>query len=256
MEPTENALAILTKNPVKGKVKTEIAKQIGDAMALKVYLQLLKHTRLVVEELDFCEKKLFYDEFIPSRDNWSEEHFEKYVQGEGGLGQRLERTYKFLFDEGFEKVVVISPDCPDMSGLRIKQAFTLLNTKDFVLGPLRDGGYYLFGMKQYHPGLLENTPFDNGTAFQSTLEIIDKMGASYKVLPELYDVDAADEIPDRLRQAVGLEVLEEIIDEEDMEQDNLQAEMAQLPGDEEEDSGYHDEEATPSSEEEEEEEEE
>lgn len=220
MEPNENALAILTKNPVKGKVKTKIAKQVGETVALKVYLQLLKQTRLTIQDLDFCEKKLFYDEFIPSRDNWSEEYFEKFVQEGNNLGERLGNAYQMLFDEGFDKVVIISPDCPDITGLRVKQAFTLLNNKDFVLGPLRDGGYYLLGMKRHHPGLLEGISFEDGQAFQKTVEAIEKLGASYKVLTELYDVDEAQEVPDRLRQIVGLEPLESYIEEDDDDMDD------------------------------------
>ncbi|MBI1185034.1 DUF2064 domain-containing protein [bacterium] len=242
MEARENALVIFTKNPVKGKIKTRLAKDIGETMALKVYMQLLKHTREITQDLDFCEKKIFYNEFIPARDNWKEDDYDKYVQGEGDLATKMANAYKLMFDEGYSRVIIMSPDCPEMTGARLKQAFTLLGSKDFVIGPLKDGGYYLLGMKRYQPEVIEGMEFGQGNAFSQTIERIQKLGASYKELPETFDVDYEYEIPPKLRKLVGLEETTANIDEEELEESEIEVDTDEFSSDDdEEDSGYGDE---------------
>lgn len=221
MDVGKNALLIFTKNPVKGKVKTRIAKDIGDDYALKVYMQLLKHTREITQENDFCEPKIFYDEFVPAKDNWKEEYYDKYIQGPGDLSEKLKRAFSQMFEEGYERVIVISPDCPELTGLRIKQAFTLLGKKDFVVGPLKDGGYYLLGMSKPAVEIIDGVEFGKGTAYKETLNNIERIGGSVKELDETYDVDYAQDIPIKLRKLIGLEEIiselpdQEIEDEED-----------------------------------------
>ncbi|MFY0672676.1 MAG: TIGR04282 family arsenosugar biosynthesis glycosyltransferase [Bacteroidia bacterium] len=219
MEARSNALVVFTKNPVAGKVKTRLAKDIGDTMALKVYMQLLKHTREITQELDFCENKIFYNEFIPANDNWSDDHYDKYLQGEGDLATKMRNAYKTLFDEGYEHVIIMSPDCPELTSARIKQAFALLRNKDFVIGPLKDGGYYLLGMSEYSPEVIENMEFGTGKACTETKKRFEEMGASYKELPETFDVDYEHEIPHKLRLFVGLEATSiDNIDEDHLEE--------------------------------------
>lgn len=238
MSVEENALIIFTKNPVEGKVKTRLAKEIGDKNALKVYLQLLKHTREITEELEVCENKIFYNEFIPAKDKWNEEHYDKYIQEPGSLGEKMKAAFEKIYEEGYKRIVIVSPDCPDLTGLRIKQAFTLLEKNKFVIGPLTDGGYYLLGMSEFDPEVFTNVNFDNGSAFEQTLSLIKKTGANYRVLNETYDVDYAQEIPLRLRKLVGLEeIIDELEDEDEEgnpEEHSFESELDQLKRDEEE----------------------
>ncbi len=241
MEARSNALVIFTKNPAAGKVKTRLAKDIGDKMALMVYMQLLKHTREITQENDFCENKIFYDEFIPARDNWKEDFYDKHLQGEGDLATKMSNAYKKMFDEGYDRVVIMSPDCPEMTSARIKQAFTLLRNKDFVIGPLLDGGYYLLGMSRYEPKVIEGIEFGQGTAFEETVKRFEEMGASYKVLPETFDVDYEYEIPAKLRKFVGLdETTVDDVDEEDLEEAHSEEDESEFESSDDEDEGYDD----------------
>lgn len=235
MEARNNALVVFTKNPVAGKVKTRLAKDIGNTMALKVYMQLLKHTRIITQDLEFCENKIFYDEFIPARDNWKEEYYDKYLQGEGDLATKMRNAYKTMFDEGYKRVIIISPDCPELTGARIKQAFAILRNKDFVIGPLKDGGYYLLGMSEYSPEVIDNMEFGTGNTCAETIKRFEEIGASYKELPETYDVDYEYEIPHKMRLFVGLEPTS--IDEVDVgnlgEADSVEDEVEFVSEDEE-----------------------
>lgn len=59
----ENLLLIFVKNPILGKVKTRLAKVVGDEKALEIYKSLLLHTANITRTVN-CHKIVFYDSFI------------------------------------------------------------------------------------------------------------------------------------------------------------------------------------------------
>ena len=48
----KNILIIFTRNPELGKVKTRLAKDIGDKKALEIYIFLLEHTAKVAKRVN------------------------------------------------------------------------------------------------------------------------------------------------------------------------------------------------------------
>ncbi|MCR8526189.1 hypothetical protein WB334_25060, partial [Escherichia coli] len=75
----KNALIIFVRNPVLGKVKTRLAKTMGDEEALKVYQALLLKTHKTVRGID-CDKFIFYHESISHADMWPSSIYNKEVQ--------------------------------------------------------------------------------------------------------------------------------------------------------------------------------
>ena len=67
-------IIVFARNPRLGKIKTRLAKSIGNKNALKVYLHLLEHTAHVVGELK-CVKHIYYDSFIEKDDIFNEKDF-------------------------------------------------------------------------------------------------------------------------------------------------------------------------------------
>ena len=76
---TKNLLLIFTRNPELGKVKSRLAKDIGDEKALKIYIELLLHTKKISENIP-VDKWLFYSENIMENDFWPSEKFTKKLQ--------------------------------------------------------------------------------------------------------------------------------------------------------------------------------
>ena len=60
-------------------------------------------------------------------------------------------------------MVLIGSDLPDLTPAIIRESFERLTDHDLVLGPARDGGYYLIGLKANRPELFGN-PIIWGTA--------------------------------------------------------------------------------------------
>ena len=182
------ALIIFVKNPELGKVKTRLAKTMGDDAALDVYIQLLKHTSIVAKECQ-AQGLVFFSSTLPSNDpHWPKDHFQYFLQNDGNLGDRIQAAFKMAF-EHFEKVIIVGSDCPGINEELIHQADKVLEENNAVIGPAEDGGYYLLGLKKFHSSLFENITWSEETVFEETIAAIQKLEWKYEILETLSDVD-------------------------------------------------------------------
>ncbi|MEM7102213.1 MAG: TIGR04282 family arsenosugar biosynthesis glycosyltransferase [Bacteroidota bacterium] len=180
-------LLIFVKNPVKGTVKTRIAKTAGDDEALRIYLELLKHTRNVTRQIE-ANRWIYYSTSIEDNDGWSIDEFSKKVQVIGDLGHKMQSA----FEEGlktYDKVVIIGSDCPLLTPEIINQAFESLNQHKVVFGPANDGGYYLLGMTEMVDSIFNNKPWSTPLLLDITCKELENQSISYALLEELPDVD-------------------------------------------------------------------
>lgn len=187
-------LLIFIKNPVAGKVKTRLAKSIGTERALGVYLQLLHHTLEITKALAL-DKKVYYSDWIEEKDNWAKAGYEQGLQSGTDLGQRMSEAFERAFEDGYKKVVIIGSDCWELTPSILTEAFDSLNLKQVVVGPARDGGYYLLGMKHYYPELFLNKSWSTSSVFSETVADLRKRNLSYHLLPVLSDVDEEKDLP-------------------------------------------------------------
>lgn len=181
-------LMIFVKNEEAGKVKTRLAKFVGDEKALEIYGVLLRHTHALAAPLK-VKKEVWYSRFIEENDLWSKGGFEKEIQEGESLGERMSAAFKKTFKEGFGKAVIIGSDCGELTQDVIRQAFLHLKKHDVVLGPAADGGYYLLGMNAYYPELFSEISWSTGQVLTQTLDKAKKIGVNTTLLQQLNDVD-------------------------------------------------------------------
>jgi len=209
-----SALLIFIKNPTLGKVKTRLAKSIGDYNALKIYQFLLSHTMEITFELDSYDKFLFYNEFVPTKDDWPVSKYQKELQKGDNLGDKMKNAFKMSFDEDYGKVVLIMPDCPRLTDTIVEKAFKALGSNDFILGPTNDGGYYMIGMRGYYPSVFENKKYSTGSVLKEAIDEMTKLGKTHFILPELVDVDLEDDLG-KLRKMIQSETVAEDLENVD-----------------------------------------
>ena len=137
---SKNLLIIFTRNPVKGKVKTRLAKTIGDDKALTIYKTLLIRTEKTIRDMD-CDKAVYYSVEIKEKDIWDASVYQKYQQHGDDLGERMLNGFSDAFKNKYEKVVIIGSDLYDLHLNHINEAFEMLNNFNVVIGPAHDGGY-------------------------------------------------------------------------------------------------------------------
>ena len=182
----KKALIIFTRNPELGKCKTRLAKTIGDEAALKIYKHLLNHTANIAKKIE-AERFVFYSENIIKDDIWDVNYFHKQLQKGNDLGERMHYAFEELFEKAFEKVVIIGSDLLDLNVNIIETAYQKLEDNDVVLGPAKDGGYYLLGMKKNHQTIFKNKNWGTNSVRKDTLS--DLKDDQVFLLETLNDID-------------------------------------------------------------------
>ena len=188
---TQKALLIFTRNPELGKVKTRLATTIGDAAALEVYQKLLEHTVDITQPLK-VDKFVFYSEQIQENDHWDTTIYYKELQKGTNLGERMHHAFELLFKKGYRQIIIVGSDIFELTTKNIQEAFTGLDTANFVVGPALDGGYYLLGMNTLNKSLFKHKKWGTSTVLKATLKNL----ANEKValLATKNDIDTYDDL--------------------------------------------------------------
>lgn len=190
----KTAILIFTKNPELGKVKTRLAKTIGNEKALDIYKKLLNHTQQIVATLK-VDKYLFYSDKIANNDQWSEDEYYKKLQSGKDLGERMENAFQELLHLGYDAVCIIGSDCYELNTSIIEEAFSRLKSNDFVIGPTYDGGYYLLGMRKFTKSIFQNKTWSTESVYNDTIFDFKELKASYYNLQKLSDIDEEKDLP-------------------------------------------------------------
>ena len=188
---TKKLLIIFAKNPILGKVKTRLAKSIGDEKALEIYQFLLGNIQSEIQPLA-VDVEVHYTHFIDHEDDWQHDRLKKKMQIEGDLGEKMGYAFEQAFAKGYQQVIGIGTDIYDLKAADIQAGFIQLETYDFCLGPANDGGYYLIGMTEYQPKLFQNKSWSTSSVLQETLQ--DLAGENVALLTEKMDVDTIEDV--------------------------------------------------------------
>ncbi|MCS7036601.1 MAG: TIGR04282 family arsenosugar biosynthesis glycosyltransferase [Saprospiraceae bacterium] len=194
-------LLIFAKNPVPGQVKTRLARTVGDEKAVEIYRFLLQKTRQVALETPMDRRWLFYASGIPEEDDiWPSSAFEKFAQCPGDLGERMADAFERAFAAGGKHVIIIGSDCPELTVEILGEAFAALDICDTIIGPARDGGYYMLGMRRFIPELFQGIAWSTPTVLEQTFAVFEQLRLNYSVFPTLSDIDTeADWLAYRVR---------------------------------------------------------
>lgn len=190
-----NLLIIFTRNPELGKVKSRLAKDVGDEVALSIYKDLLQHTHDIALKVD-ADRYLFYSESVTKDDMWNTTQFHKHLQEGEDLGIKMLNAFKTGFQAGYKRIAIIGSDILELTDQHINQAFQTLKQEDVVVGPASDGGYYLLGMSKLIEPLFKNKEWGTETVLKSTLGDLAEMEQNFKLLTELNDIDYVSDIKD------------------------------------------------------------
>lgn len=189
----EKLLLIFTKNPVAGKVKTRLAKDLGNEKALEIYKFLLDHSVKFTSSVN-AAKQVHYSDSVSNNDIWNNEMYSKKKQFGEDLGERMLNAFQNGFEESYERIIIIGSDMYDIDSNDIENAFRELENHDYVIGPAEDGGYYLFGMKSLNSDVFKDKEWGTSSVLKDTLK--DLSNEDVKLLETRNDVDLLDDIKD------------------------------------------------------------
>jgi rSAM/selenodomain-associated transferase 1 len=160
-------------------------------LALKVYKELTKHTALITKKIK-AHKNVYYSKEILKNDIWNEIYFQKRIQSDGDLGERMKTAFNDGFNEGYSKVIIIGSDIYSLEKSDIEKAFYQLNFHDAVIGPATDGGYYLLGLRSNFSSIFDGKEWSSKNVLHETL--IDLKSKSFYLLDYKNDIDNYDDL--------------------------------------------------------------
>ncbi|NAY91624.1 DUF2064 domain-containing protein [Muricauda sp. JGD-17] len=123
-------------------------------------------------------------------------HFTENEQIGDTFGERFTNAITAVYDKGFENIVAIGNDSPELKSWHLRKAFQELQQGNTVLGPALDGGFYLMGIHRSHFDQLSfsKLPWQEVTLFTRTKKLLDEVGARLFRLPILKDLDSQKDI--------------------------------------------------------------
>lgn len=189
---------LFTRYPLPGRAKTRLIPALGCQGAADVQRRMtevvcaemlrLRRHRPVSLEIRYTDG----DE--ASLRDWLRIQAAYRPQGRGNLGGRLWRSFSKAFAGGARRVVAVGSDCPALSHRTAAKALDKLKRYDLVLGPAKDGGYYLIGLASPQPELFTGISWGTGEVLAQTLMAARSRGLSFFLLEPLADVDRPEDL--------------------------------------------------------------
>lgn len=203
--PPRQRLLVFARLPEPGRVKTRLARDVGDDRALAAYEAMLRDVLGTIGASSVASTGDTEVEVMwaPSASATGETlrrafgDFALAMQTGQNLGERLAMAFseRFYFQHT-QKVVAIGVDDPSLSRQIVDRAFALLDTCDWVVGPAADGGYYLIGCRgaSFDVDVFTDVEWGTERVLAMTLDRIRGFGGTVAVLPERSDIDVADDL--------------------------------------------------------------
>jgi len=186
-----NCIFLFVKPPVPGLVKTRLAKDVGNEKACIIYKSIAENTIEEIKKSGFNFEIHFYPEnMLEEIQSWLGSEIKTAAQAGINLGDKMKNALTAGFEKGYEKIIILGSDIPDINSEIIKQAFGNIN-KTPVIGPCEDGGYYLIGFDAYSfdESFFTEIEWSSASVFDETVKKMKKLNLYPALLKTLTDID-------------------------------------------------------------------
>ena len=190
------ALAVMTKAPRAGQVKTRLTPPLTPQEAASLNICFLRDTTEAIAHISRAEPARGIAVYTPVGEEEAfagivPDEFDLLAQRGDTFTERLIFAITDLLALGFESVCLINSDSPTVPPSVFAQAARVLSKQEdvVVLGPSDDGGYYLIGLKKLHRSLFENIAWSTERVLEQTIERAQESALEVHLLPPWYDVD-------------------------------------------------------------------
>jgi len=193
----DRCILFFVRNPERGEVKTQLAATLGHNVARHLYRCFILDMLSALESTAFPITICYYpkDALDDVKGIVGDGYAFQPQYGED-LGERMKNGMMDSFAQGFDPVIVIGSDIPDLPVAFIRESFAALQTYDTVIGPALDGGYYLIGFRQesFLPEAFKGIEWGTNTVLTQTLGILRDHQRTAYLLPPLRDIDTLEDL--------------------------------------------------------------
>ncbi|MBI5518228.1 MAG: TIGR04282 family arsenosugar biosynthesis glycosyltransferase [Deltaproteobacteria bacterium] len=172
-------------------MKTRLARTVGDPRALCLYQWLGERVvrGLLAEPRGYdVQVACTPDGAVEAVRRWLPHTDGLFPQGDGDLGARMEHAVRRSFSLGYRASVLVGTDCAAVDHGRVTEALAALRDHDAVLGPARDGGYYLLGLSR-PLAVFQGPAWSSAAVAEDTRALLRCAGARWAELATETDVD-------------------------------------------------------------------
>ena len=207
-------LVVMARWPAPGRCKTRLARHTGRLAAAQIQRQLTQHNLAVSGRWSqrHQHKLLMAVDGLGPRGlrRWQGQlqalapGVQLEQQGGGNLGCRMQRQLQRAFQAGAERVIVIGTDLPALETSDLDAAAEALLRTPLVLGPARDGGYWLIGLnrsgfRRAGSRLMSGIPWGSDQVLQRSLAAAAAHQLPAVLLRQQNDLDEPSDLEDWLR---------------------------------------------------------
>jgi rSAM/selenodomain-associated transferase 1 len=185
-------IMVIAKEPVPGRVKTRLTPPYTPAEAAELAEAALADTLAAVASAGVTRRVLA---LAGSAGRWLPPGFDVIGQRGGGLDERIAWALAEAWVTCPAPLVLIGMDTPQVTPALLAQAAEPLvsGAADATFGLAEDGGFWLLGLREIEPTLVLGVPMSRSDTGSRQLARLHDAGLRVRLLPELADVDTADE---------------------------------------------------------------
>ena len=190
------ALAVMTKAPQAGRVKTRLTPPLSPEEAAALNICFLRDTAEAILRTADGKRANGIGVYTPVGAEGAyggilPDEFALVAQRGEAFGERLSAATEDLLQLGFDSICLIDSDSPTVPETVFAEAVDVLTrpADSIVLGPSDDGGYYLIGLKKLHRRLFEAIDWSTERVLEQTIEAAREINVPVHFLPTWYDVD-------------------------------------------------------------------
>lgn len=191
-----SALVIFAREPKQGKVKTRLSKNLSSYNVLDLYKAFIKDVLHIASQVKCEQRFIFYSGHgaqLPFLNKYKRKFLLRRQTGED-LGVRMFRAIKRCHEDRFNKTIIIGTDCLSLTPGEIDIAFKKLDEHDCVIGPSKDGGYYLIGMREPNNAFFNGIKWSTSSVLKETLKRLRRLNKKVYLLQKHEDIDTIDHL--------------------------------------------------------------
>ncbi|MEO2168335.1 MAG: TIGR04282 family arsenosugar biosynthesis glycosyltransferase [bacterium] len=202
---TETLVVVFARLPEAGRVKTRLARTLGDEVAADLYAAFVQDLLAELADGPWTFRIAVAGDPAAFATRFGLAAGVCVAQSGKDLGARMEATFRVALEhEGFSRCILVGSDLPQLACARVSRAVAALalGESDLVLGPAFDGGYYLIAMARLQPVFVD-IPWSTENVLARTRARACSLGLRCALLDEDFDIDTEAEL-ERLEEWLAI----------------------------------------------------
>lgn len=184
----DKVIIFFTRIPTLGKTKTRLEPFLGKKLCVELQTAFIKdiYEKISIMGIDIIVSYSDHGDLKILKDILGKDVL--FLKQEGSdLGEKMHNAISFSLNS-YKSSVLIGSDIPLIETEDIELAFKILETKNIVISPTFDGGYYLIGMNEKNKSIFD-IEYSTSSVFETTLLKIKILNKSFGIGNIQLDID-------------------------------------------------------------------